>query len=689
MNLPEQYRGWQIRLDHEFFQSGGRPLIFFTDDDELRLLAPDSADPAADLAAAVRQLVNPHAAGMFDAVTGAARIWRDGAREHPPPTLPVLALSVLAATRMHTDAQARSSNYYLRLAQALLPGSDEHDIDRVRLLLRDGEFIPVAEMWRELHDWLGWREGASGVSTIRDHPDLTRIGYPLSQALIRRSDRAVLTRFFDALDIRTAGVPDADVLAEYLRLWAARPRGLSEGFRRALADDTLRGLLIPLVRGLAVSWDGRVITTEGLPRTQVAIVVDIERWTARWAYLSAPDTGTDVLRGQIDGAEVEIAVTPDPYSRLAQVSGASPATGSALQAGFRLRGASQVAELSPTRAMVLAEDPDAGGWLSAPAIRPFTEHLIVVSAEFSGEVQRVLQLAADAGWRVIQQTASRPLLSGFAIFRNVVFSDAYSLAVALRSAPGLLKAVILPDPTARAKLINGLPISRRLSPSLYIIGGEPDLVLPVGDQPRPVATALDGTPQEPSFQANGWPIELRRIGPLPPGEHMIEVDGDLLRFTLLNADPATEAPPGTGELGWNQDGSLGEGADKVITGAMINGPDPPTPVLVRRGDIKILLIRRNGNLTTVPEPSPLNGPLARVPGLMGYYFEFEPPRDAVWLAERAAGGWRIRCLRRIAPEFTPLDEFSLRTWPALAGAGTVNDPLWQLYERAWEHARGR
>jgi hypothetical protein len=689
MELPEQYQRWQTRLSNEFFQNPDEPLIFFTDDDELRLLAPDSANPAADLTAAVRQLVNLDAPNMFDAVTAAARTWRGGDRDQPPPTLPVLALSVLAAARMHTDAYARSSNYYLRLAQALLPASDEVVVDRVRLLLRDGAFIPVADMWRELDEWLDWRKGAAGVSTIRDHPALTRIGFPLSQALIRRSDRAALTRFFDALDVRTAGLPAAEPLAEYLRLWASRPRGLSEGFQHALSDEILRTLLMPLVSGLAATWDGQVITTEGLPRTQVAIAIDIDRWTARWVFLPGPDARPDVLHGQVDGHQVEITVTPDPYSRLAQASATPPVTGSALRTGFRLRGASQIAEFPPTRAMVLAEDPDAGGWLSASAIRPFTEHVIVVSGEFTGEVQRVLQLAADAGWRVVQQQASRPLLSGFAIFRNVVFSEANSLAVALRSTPGLLKAVILPDPTARAKLINGLPISRRVSPGLYITGGEPDLLLPVGDQPHPVATTLDGTPQEPPFQANGWPIELRRIGPMRPGEHVIVVDRDLLSFTLLDADPATEAPLGTGELGWDQNGNLGRGADMVITGAMIGGPDPPAPVLVRRGDIQVLLIGRDGKLTTVPEPPPLSGALADGPGLTGYYFEFEPPRDAVWLAELGAGRWRIRRLRRVAPEFTALDDFSRQTWPVLAGAGPVGDPLWQLYTRASERARGR
>lgn len=200
---------------------------------------------------------------MFDAVTAKARTWQAGPQDQPPPTLPVLALSVLAATRMHSDAQARSGNYYLGLAQALLPTADDHVVEQVRLELRDGAFIPVADMWRNLDRWLGEQAGAAGLSTIRDHLEMTRIGFPLSQALIRRSDRAVLTRFFDALDIRTTDVPTTEPLAEYLRLWAARPRGLSEGFRHALSDDTLRSLLMPMVAGLAASWDGRVITPEG------------------------------------------------------------------------------------------------------------------------------------------------------------------------------------------------------------------------------------------------------------------------------------------------------------------------------------------------------------------------------------------------------------------------------------------
>ena len=78
---------------------------------------------------------------------------------------------------MHSDAQVRSSNYYLRLAQALLPAADDHVVEQVRLELRDGAFIPVADMWRNLDRWLGEQAGAAGLSTIRDHLEMTRIGF--------------------------------------------------------------------------------------------------------------------------------------------------------------------------------------------------------------------------------------------------------------------------------------------------------------------------------------------------------------------------------------------------------------------------------------------------------------------------------------------------------------------------------
>src|SRR5690606_29035216 len=96
--------------------------------------------------------------------------------------------------------------------------------------------------------WIEAQDGAIGASTIRDHPHLQRIGYPLSQALVRQSDRMALTRFFQALDVTPGAVPDARVIAVALDIWtAAAQNRLSEAFMRALGDADLRPLLAIVV----------------------------------------------------------------------------------------------------------------------------------------------------------------------------------------------------------------------------------------------------------------------------------------------------------------------------------------------------------------------------------------------------------------------------------------------------------
>lgn len=687
--LPPHYAQWQKIFARAFLGvNPGVPLVFFVDDDELRRLVPGSPDPAGDLAAAVAELVHPQrGAAMFAAVARAAGWWDGSAHDQPPPSLPVLALSVLAATRMHTDEQARSHNYYLRLAQVLLPCAEAANVDATRLTLRGGAFIAVAEMWQDLDRWLDERGGAAGISTIRDHPELTRIGFPLSQALVRRSDRAALTRFFDALEISQFGVPSSDALLEYLRIWAARPRDLSDTFRRALADDTLRPLLQPLVTGLANTWDGRVITTEGLTHLDIAVVLDLERWAARWA-IRGPGPVNDTLVGTIAGIPVEIAIARDPYSSLFRTSGAPVVSSQALRDGVRLRGATCVAELAPVRILVLGEDADAGGWLSTRSIVPFREHVIAASADLAADVERVLQRAAKSGWSRARP-AERPLLAGYVLFLDVIFDDPGRLDEALAAFPGLPSAAIRPDWATRARLVNGLPLARPLSRDCYLAGGEPDLLLPVGDQPRFVNAALDGAEQAPPFRASGFPIELRRFGPLSSGSHVIEADRDILRFTLLRTNPA-DHPAGTAELGWDNQGEIRGGlAQPMVCGAAVEGRDAAEPLLVRRGPGRAWLIHNDGHCSAVIEPPPATGPLSQVNGFSGYYFELAPPRSATWLAEHRGDRWKVRDIHRQAPEFTPLDEGSRSVWSAVAQHGPDGDPLWHLYLRAWGRSCGR
>lgn len=691
--LPPRFAAWQDRLARAFFEDvADNPVIFFVDDDELARILDSDHCPAEDLASAVREVADP-ARGhhIFDRATGLVGTWARGSREKPPPVLPILAISSLAAARMHSDAVARRHNYYLRLAQALLPEADDATVDATRLILRDSAFLAVAEMWQQLDRWLADRGGAAGISTIRDHPTLTRVGFPRSQAMITRSDRAALTAFFAALNITDLGTPPAEALIEYLGLWASRRHGFSDTFNRVLADNELRPLLESIVSGLARNWDGRVITPEGLTRCDSAVVVDLEAWRTGWVVAADGLNGPDVARGRIGGIDAEVAIEPDPYSAFARSRGLpSSAEPGVIRQGFRLRGTHSAIDFAGTDLLVCREHPDTAGWVSGGTIEPYVDHVIAAYGDLARDVRRVLEVAADPGWRTVTQQATQPLLSGFAIFYRVSFSDPASLDDALANASSLVRRRIRPGSTTRARLVNGLPLAARVGPHHYLAGGEPDILLPVAEEARAVPASLDGTPQTPAFTATGFPIPLRRIGPLSLGEHTVETDLDVLRFVMLGEEPAPGPAPGTGDIGWDYTGEMQHDSTALIRGAAsLPIADDEEPLLIRRGASRTWLIKRSGECASVEEAAPLSGSLSAISGVGGYYFELLPDRSSAWFAEERRGRITLRPLRRLGPQFVRLDADSLAAWALIAPHGPADDELWQLYLAAWERCRGR
>ncbi len=312
----------------------------FVDRDEIQQIADEGEDGLRSLADAVRQFVDiERGAYMFKQVMLAQVAWNSGGRQEPPPTLPVLALSVLAASDMHSDISGASHNYYIRLARALLPDGTGEQIETLRINLRErGAFASVSLMWQRVHQWMTEQEGAFGISTIREHPERTRIGYPLSQALVRRSDRSALTRFFDRMNLISAGVPGRESLLNLLKVWTHRRRqGLSDRFVEALDDPKLETILGPLVHSLAVAWDGSVITSDGLRRLEIRLAIDLDRANAWWVIPAARDTPSDVLSGKVDGREFSVRISQDPHSSMFRADGLPPVTATALAGGFGAR----------------------------------------------------------------------------------------------------------------------------------------------------------------------------------------------------------------------------------------------------------------------------------------------------------------------------------------------------------------
>ncbi|MFI2486873.1 hypothetical protein ACH47X_08185 [Promicromonospora kroppenstedtii] len=684
--LPPEYARWQERLAHEFFDGReGLPIVMFVDRDELSLLSDPGTDPVRSLSSAVKQLVRVNQGpSMFSHVLRQETAWLNGPQDKPPPTLPVLALSVLAASEMRSDASGASHNYYIRFSRALLPDGPDDLLESVRYALRGrGSFANVAGMWQRLDRWLGEQQGRFGNSTIPVNPPRSRIGFPLSQALVRRSDRAALTRFFDRLDMRGTGTPSPTALLELLKVWTHnRARGFSDRFVEVLEDPGVQDYLRPLVHDLATAWDGKVITADGLRRLEFRLALDLDRGKAWWVIPTAPGASSDLLEGSTDGVEFTVLVTPDPYSSMFETEGMPPVGSEALTRGLKARGSLCMAEFQPRRLLVMTDNADAGGWTSVDAIQAYEEHVFVVAPEVVSVVEGALAVAADPGWRRMDDGIATEMLHNYAIYYGVTFSNANSLEQAVQLLPESLAARIYLGTAVRPRLASGLPLHRNLSRNTYLAGGEPDLELPVGTEPRDVAVVLDGDKHQ-VFRATMFPVPFSRFGPYHEGTHTIEADGETLVFSVLSGSGGEYEPPGTGGLSW-RDGELSSAKQGDVCGALAGEDSGTDVILARRGAVENWLVHRTGQATQLEEPAPPSF----APGVPFMYFEIRRDRGA-WLLQKWSKGWHVTRLESGEPAFQTLGNHDRDVWREAAASVRTSDRLWPLYISAWERARER
>jgi hypothetical protein len=674
------YIDWQQALERAFLQPRDRtaPFVFFVDDDELDRLWPGCAAPALSLCRAVNQMIDwPAGTSLFRKIAYTAARHRRG--DEPPLTLPLLAVTVLAATRMHQDTSFTASAYFVRLAQALRPDAEGPHLRELGSQLSQG-FGLVAELWRDFHQWLQV-QGRFGVSTIHDHPRLTRIGYPLSQALVRSSDRMRLTQFFAALELGQRGVPPRDTFRTYLGLWSSGPRGLSEAFRAALADSDLADIVTEQVQRLAESWDGVVLNPGGKRRLELRLLVDLETFTCRWTAAVVPGVAADTLHSD-DGDVIELR---EPvWGSLYDISGAPPPD-QWLKKRVSLTGSRCSAVVDLPGVFALREDADAGGWVSTDGVEPYEEHLLVIAPELQAAVEAVLQRSADPGWRLVRQRPPHQLIATRCIYRSVRLSSASAFEQLAGELGNGLGRSLQPDTPPRPRLVNGLRIATKLGHNHYLADGEPDLLLPVGAAARRVAASLDGHEQRNPFLATGFPIPLRRTGPLPAGRHELVADAEALVFHVLEG-AQEEAPPAA--AGWVFEGGgarLRATAEPHVAGARLAGTELAgtgrEPLLLRRIR-EYLVAGRDGEFRAPPVPGPSEW-AARHGLPASQYWEFVPGADDVWLVEFRRGEPRQPALLHWRePAIPALGGRSRQAWAAIGNRWASCDRLLDLYLKA-------
>jgi hypothetical protein len=198
------YEEWNRRLAERFYSKASAHRLAYLDVSEERLaeLVPEgvsASEAAAHLTRSVLQTVyQAHTEQrLFAAHLLRLYEWRlEQSRDQVPPCIALLALLVLVAEQMAADPRFGSNNYYGRLADRLCVRAEDQEA------LTRAFRAHTPAMWHALNEWLESWHGERGLPTAFAFDHRRFVGLPISQALMRESDRARLPDCFNAYGLR-------------------------------------------------------------------------------------------------------------------------------------------------------------------------------------------------------------------------------------------------------------------------------------------------------------------------------------------------------------------------------------------------------------------------------------------------------------------------------------------------------
>jgi hypothetical protein len=428
------------------------------------------------------------------------RVWESQLRRDPftyPPFVAFLSFCVLAAVDMTSDDSLNisSGNYYVRLNRLLgLSGRGQ-----------PRGFDAIEAIWERLNQWLGDDlRGRFGLPTASNSLYGRHVGYPISQALMRRTDLEELPRFF-----RWCGLePDEEnVTVSYfkqqLQIWASRTTcSFSQYLKSVLVKDEQH--VVPIAEMTLAfyrSWDGSVTTSKGERRAE--IIVQLIRVGRGFELALHPKAPTDFPDGLYDRVHVQRAddsnwfVPLDDYCLEQWLRGES----------LNLRNGRYRLALPAQRIIPLRSDitSDLGGWIACNRVSLGEKHLVLCHQTQQETVTAYLAQFGNGGERVLR--SRDPIYADWVCFDNV------RLNRTVKGEWGELECLV-PLHQVGIRLSGGLKLKR----GVWLHGGEPEVIV-TADTETPIY--LDGD-QVTMTVSGAAMLDLREYN-LAEGIHIIRV----------------------------------------------------------------------------------------------------------------------------------------------------------------------
>ncbi len=654
------YDRWQSKLSDEFFPMNqpDEPVIMFLNDEEMTRICPISPDPVGSLRSAVlaelRQTDKPT---IFEPIERRLAFWRKGPQDQPPPFLPLLAVTVIAGSRMRNDGKFSSAAYYPRLVDLMTSGTN-----RLTAAGIQKHFDVVAEMWQTLDDWIEKNQDRVGPSTIRTHETFNRIGYPLSQTVLKGSDRDRLSDFFDRLRVDRNSASSPDRLLALLRIWLTKPRGFSPAFVDLVQKGPGNPLLLAVISKLAAEQSSGPASAKGRIRLDLSMCINPEDWSVSWVIPVDPRLETDELR-PVNGSLFAIQ-KPDYGPVYEVITGCLPQSPSLIGHRFRAVGARAVLTKNVHQVWVLRIDPSSGHWQSVSDVTLDEPHLFVVQDTDAAEMDELLTKNAAPGYWKLRGK----IFPGWDIYVDVSLVEPIDL-----SEPGAFNSLgqLLTAPTnSRPKLANGLELRTDVGGRHYLLGGEPDVQLPEGSSDEYIQVVLDNRLPGTRMKANGSLFPLRLAGPFTEGKHTVSIAGLTLGFFVHAAGSAAQ---------W--EGSHAKGHDDAAPPSPVPDAGVPEYVLCRRGrDAAIWFVAPSGAVQRRSEP-PIPPFITGLGFPLSYQWKASVPNGTVWvLTERSGKLSQPQQITADPPNFGSIHGLAQAFWRR-AASETIgsHDRLWKSY----------
>lgn len=643
---------WTDALASRYFSSAfaGEPVTFCTDADEIAAVRGRPASLAIkELSAVVGREVMPR--HNYRRLWQRCQRWQDDGCDGPPPSLPLLALNVLAASRM-TASAVGAANFYTPYRQLLDPTDDQPGMP--------GDYNRyVPRMWEQLSWWLSEHLGGErGISTVTKHEHFVNIGYARQQAVLHASDRRRLHRFLRSIGFEPGDDVIADELRQALKIWARRLGPVGDRLVRLATDQTLEPYANELLRRVAEGWDGRTRDPRtGVIALPIRVLIEDRPFAIGLAVRRQVDDPTAIDLAH-DGSTMQLTSQGGFYSPapmpldLAEV----------LDSGIELSGEAASVTFDPAPIHALIYDDGLAGWVSANGISFGEVHCLLVRREVWADVQRWIVEEGLVG--AIDTTATQHLPNDWLLIRRFRID-----ARPQHRPPAEIADLLGSSGGARTRLVGGLTVAglRRT----YLVGGLPFLAIPSDEDAVPVELQLDGL-QAVRLRAEGGELSLNIIN-LGPGAYQITHPRGGLSFDVVDG---MSRQPGSDVGTVHQAGVDGRSVQGLV--ATVPAPRPPVAVAVPHEGTCVVLGPRPGDVALVETPRWLSGPLGELSwDATDVWCDFDP----VWLITLASS-YTATLIEAHEPQPGPAGS----SWEGLvmrAELASCNDAaaveLWQRY----------